>query len=394
MILFEFEGKKILSDAGIKVPVSQLITQNTSSISIKTPLVLKAQVLSGKRADAGGIVMVDANSKLGSELSNLFKKEINGELVQSILAEEKIEIKKEFYFSLFYDTDCRAPVLSVSGMGGTGIEEREVKVYQVDPLDPIKNFKQIQDETGISYELLNKLVNLFFDSDMLLLEINPLVKTSGGDFLALDAKIKLDDTASGRHKEDWNFPPRSAPGHTPTKAEIEAKKIDEGDYRGTAGSTYFDLDGDIAILASGGGASITAMDALIKTGGKPANYTEYSGNPPKEKVEKLTKIVLSKPGLHGLWIVGALANFTDIYETLSGFIEGLRFTEKELGKKIDFPIVIRRAGPNDKKAFGMLKKEAGDFDLHLFGEETSIPQSAKIIAALAKKYINKANLSS
>ena len=216
------------------------------------------------------------------------------------------------------------------------------------------------------------------------MEINPLVKTKEGLWVALDAKIKLDDTALKRH-EEWQFPPRSVPGYSPSQREIEAKKIDESDYRGTAGSAYFDLEGDIAVLASGGGASLTAMDALLKAGGKPANYTEYSGNPPKEKVTKLTKIVLSKPNLHGLWVVGAVANFTDIYETLSGFIEGFRQAQNELRTKFDFPIVIRRGGPRDKEAFEMLR-EVKDFDLHLYGEETSITESAKIMAELAEKY--------
>ena len=90
---------------------------------------------------------------------------------------------------------------------------------------------------------------------------------------------------------------------------------------------------------------------------KPANFTEYSGNPPKEKVAKLTKIVLDKPNIHGLWVIGTVvANFTDIYETLSGFIEGLKETEKLLGRKFDFPIVIRRGGPRVEEAYEMLRE--------------------------------------
>jgi len=198
--------------------------------------------------------------------------------------------------------------------------------------------------------------------------------------MALDAKVKIDDCALDRHK-NWSFPPRSAPGHSPTEREVEAKKIDENDYRGTAGSAYFDLPGDIAILASGGGGSLTAMDALIAAGGHPANYTEYSGNPPKEKVEKLTQIVLSRENLNGLWIVGAVANFTNIYETLSGFLEALR----KVTPKPMYPIVIRRGGPHDKEAFDMLRT-VKDFDFHLYNEETSITKSAKIMADLAQRY--------
>jgi citryl-CoA synthetase large subunit len=387
MILYEFEGKKILQDAGIEIPNFEVLEDSNQKLNLKFPVVLKAQVLSGKRADAGGIIMIETEQDLEKGLKELFSKTINKEKVQKVLVEEKANIDEEYYLSLSYDTETRGPILTVSSSGGTGIEERESKTYPVSPLNPKESLEGF-DLLGIEKEVVFNLLTPFFEADLLLLEINPLVKNKDGVWMALDAKIKTDDTAKGRHPE-WEFPPRSAPGHNPTEREIEAKKIDEGDYRGTAGSTYFDLEGDIAILASGGGASITAMDALIAAGGKAANYTEYSGNPPKEKVERLTKIVLSKPNLHGLWIVGALANFTDIYETLSGFIEGLRYSEKELGRKIDYPIVIRRAGPNDKKAFEMLKKEAKDFDLHLYGEETSITASSEVVARLALKYSEK-----
>ena len=128
------------------------------------------------------------------------------------------------------------------------------------------------------------------------------------------------------------------------------------------------------------------MDALIAAGGKPANFTEYSGNPPKEKVVKLTKIVLSKPKINGLWVVGTVAaNFTDIYETLSGLIEGLREAQTELGKKFDFPIVIRRGGPRDAEAFEMLR-QGKDFNLMLQGGAVSIAQSAKIMTDVAGTY--------
>lgn len=373
MILYEFEGKKLLASYGIKIPKSQLIDSIASLqndiLNIKSPLVLKAQVLSGKRKKAGGIIIVDRVQGLGDSLKQLFGKTINNEKVEKVLVEELVEYEgPEYYVSITYDTDTRGLVLIVSKTGGTGVEEKELQDAKSD----------------LPKQLLDNLMNLFLEQDCLLLEINPLVQDKKGEWIALDAKIKLDDCALERHK-DFQFSPRSVPGHTPTKNETLAKKIDEGDYRGTAGSTYFDLDGNIAILASGGGASLTAMDALIKYEGKPANYTEYSGNPPKEKVAKLTQIVLSKPNLHGLFVVGAVANFTDIYETLSGFLEGLRQPQAELKIKFTFPIVIRRGGPRDQEAFAMLKK-VKEFDLHLYGEETSITESAKIMASLAQKY--------
>ena len=382
MILYEFEGKKLLQEAGINIPNGQLISSSQDEISINAPLVLKAQVLSGKRAEVGGIVRVKSQeSRVKEELGKLFGKVINKERVEKVLVEELIEFEgPEYYLSIAYDTDTRGPILTISKSGGTGVEDKEVQTF---PIDPVTLLVPIGPRYVIE-EVIGKAIRLFFDQDCTLLEINPLVKGKDGEWYALDAKVKLDESAVGKH-EDWKYEPRSAPGHTPTDNEIAAKKIDEGDYRGVAGSTYFDLPGDIAVLSSGGGVSLTAMDALIKEGGSPANFTEYSGNPPKEKVVKLTKIVLNKPNIHGLWVIGTVAaNFTDIYETLSGFIEGLRELKSE-GIKLDFPIVIRRGGPRDQEAFEMLRN-IEDFNLILQSEEVSIAESAKVMAEKAKEY--------
>lgn len=383
MILYEHEGKALLKSAGIPTPKSHVVSSPDEQINLSFPVVIKAQVLSGKRADAGGILFAENTEELKSKLTSLLGQTINSEKVEKVLVEEKIDFTKPYYLSLTYDTDVRAPILSISEEGGTGIEQRQVQKFEINPLSPKQNLPEV-----LGKDILENAIKLFFDQDLLLLEINPLVQTSDGHWVALDAKIKLDDNASSRHPEWAKYPDRSSPGHTPTKREIEAKKIDEGDYRGVAGSAFFDLPGDIAVMASGGGASLVALDALIQEGGHPANYTEYGGNPPREKVAKLTQIVLDKPNLHGLWVVGALANFTNIYETLSGFIDGLKEAQKRLNTKFNFPIVIRRAGPSDTEAKKMLS-EVKDFDLHIYGEEISITRSAKVITKLAKEYKQK-----
>ncbi len=380
MILFEFEGKELLAKLGVNTPASQLVHSAKEKINLKYPVIIKAQVLSGKRKAAGGILEAENAKEAKSIISKLLRSVINKEKVETILVEEKVDFDKEYYLSVSYDTTIRSSVLSFASAGGTGIEERGAQHFKVDPILYGVNLPKKHGIPEPILQVLPAFLNAFFSQDLLLLEINPLVINKKGNVVALDAKIKIDDEALPRHK-DWNFPPRSIPGYQQTEREIAAKKIDEGDYRGTAGSTYFELDGDIAILASGGGASLTAMDALLKAGGKPANYTEYSGNPPKEKVEKLTKIVLSKPNLRGLWLVGAVANFTDIYETLSGFLEALR----KITPKPKYPIVIRRGGPRDVEAFEMLRG-VKDFDLHLYGQEISMTESAKIMAEKAKKY--------
>ncbi|OHA17179.1 MAG: hypothetical protein A3G52_01625 [Candidatus Taylorbacteria bacterium RIFCSPLOWO2_12_FULL_43_20] len=379
MTLYEFEGKELLNKYGITVPRFEILDSAEAVPSVSPPFFLKVQVLSGKRAASGGIVEVKNKKDFFSATKTIRSKKFNGETPQKIIAEEKISFTREHYLSVYYDTARRSPALLYTIDGGSGVEKRKIEKYSLRAEDG---------EMGnipLPRPLIDKLLSLFFSEDCVLLEINPLVESEKNGkkiWMALDAKIKLDSTASGRH--DWNYPPRSS-GHAPTLREIEAKKIDDGDYRGTAGSSFFDMEGDIGILASGGGASLMALDALIKKKGKPANYTEYSGNPSKEKVEKLTKIVLSKPGLSGLWVIGGVANFTDIYETLSGLVDGLKKARQELSLTIDYPIVIRRGGPRDEEAFAMLA-EVKDFDFHIYGRETSISKSAEEMVRLSNIY--------
>lgn len=380
MILYEFEGKQILSQNGISIPKSQLISSKKTEVNIKTPFFAKSQVLSGKRKDVGGIILVKNRDNIKSTINKMIGDRINKEKVENLLIEEKVDFIEEYYISISYDTDFRSLIVTYSEKGGTGIEDRGASIFKVNILNLTVIYPKNQIIKSEIKEFIKKLIVTFLKEDATLVEINPVVVTKSGEIFALDAKIKLDDNALVRHR-DRLYKPRSIPGYTPTKNEIAAKKIDEGDYRGTAGSAYFDLDGDIAVLASGGGGSLTAMDALLQLDGKPANYTEYSGNPPKEKVEKLTKIVLGKKGINGLWIVGAVANFTNIFQTLSGFLEAL----KKIEPKPKYPIVIRRGGPQDKEAFEMLKKET-DYDFHLYGQEITMTQSAEIMVKLAKKY--------
>ncbi|MEX2027868.1 MAG: ATP citrate lyase citrate-binding domain-containing protein, partial [Candidatus Curtissbacteria bacterium] len=109
-----------------------------------------------------------------------------------------------------------------------------------------------------------------------------------------------------------------------------------------------------------------------------------SGNPSREKVEKLTKIALSRSGLSGCLVAGAVANFTDIYETLSGFADGLKLTMP----KVSYPIVVRRGGPRQQEAYKMLESLAKreGFDIHLFEPETPISVAAKKMVELSQEF--------
>jgi succinyl-CoA synthetase beta subunit len=378
MNLYEFEGKHIFEKYGIAVPRgvvvrrSDDVVQRYRELGI-TDVVIKAQVLSGKRGKGGGIAFASSEDEVKKSCAEIFNKEIRGQYVAAIRIEEKVAIAEEHYLSITYDTTKKQPVLIYSEAGGMDIEDvPEEKI--------IKQYLDIRNQSIESaIQLAQKVWECFLKEDARMVEINPLVKTTAGEWISADAKIALDDDAFYRHEEWKNLEPRTMMGRASTDRENEARKIDEGEayYRGTAGK-YIEMDGDIAILFSGGGASIANMDALIKAGLKPANYTEYSGNPPREKVHALAKVVLSKPGLRGLWIAGGVANFTNISETFQGIVDAL----DEI--KPAYPIVVRRAGPFEKEGMELLREcaERNNLRIKLFGKETSMSETAEILARL------------
>jgi len=258
--------------------------------------------------------------------------------------------------------------------------------------DPSTPLRFAQDDKLIG--VVQKLWTCFKENDCRLVEINPLVKTTDGKWIAADAKVAIDDDAFYRHgskaieraKEKGKEPPtnweelepRTMLGRPPTDREIAVMKIDAGEkyYQGTAGK-YIEMDGDIALILIGGGASIANMDALNDVGLKAANYTEYSGNPPREKVYELTKLVLSKPGIRGLWIAGVVSNFTNVKETFMGTADALAEVMPS------YPIVVRRDGPfgkEGKEYFMNFAKEKG-LDITWFGKETSMTDTAEVLAS-------------
>ncbi len=313
-------------------------------------------------------------------VDGLFAAPLNGQYVVAVRIEERLAIAEEHYLAITYDTIARQPMLVVSTQGGVDIEDVPDTHITRYPLD-IRS-----DVVPSAAPFARELWNLFRAEDARVAEINPLVKTQDGRWIAADAKIALDDDAFVRHPEWASLEPRTILGRLPTDRETTAKHIDEGEayYRGTAGK-YIEMDGDIAVLFSGGGASIANMDALIANGLRPANYTEYSGNPPREKVYALTKVVLSKPNLRGLWICGGVANFTNIAETFHGITDAL----DELKPK--YPIVVRRAGPHEKEGMDLMRAcaQRNGLTMKFFGKETPMSATASTLAAMANMSIVK-----
>ena len=386
MNLYEFEGKELFVKHGLATPRGAVVRPGDDAgkkyeeLAIKE-VVVKAQILSGKRGKNNGIKFCSTAGEVITACAELFANEIKGLQVVSVLIEEKLQIAEEHYCSIVYDTSSKQPTLIYSAQGGMDIEDvAEEKIMRI-PLD-IRSDKL--PDAQADWDFAQKLYTVFKTEDARVVEINPLVKTVAGNWVAADAKIALDDDAFYRHKEWETLEPRTMLGRSPTEREILVKKIDEGEnyYRGTAGK-YIEMDGDIGLILNGGGASIANMDALLAVGLKPANYTEYSGNPPREKVYALAKIVLSKPGLKGLWMCGVVANFTNMKDTFMGIVDAL----DEI--KPTYPIVVRRDGPESAEAMELMREcgERNNLNMKLFTKEMPMGETAQILADMIKEKV-------
>ncbi len=408
MRLYEFEGKQLLKKQGIPIPRGLYINMSEVGAVGADPqlerifedlggdtVVVKAQVLAGKRGKAGGIQFAHSPEELQELVEAMIGSELLGEEVTGVLIEQKANIAHEYYISVTYDTVHRQPVFALSSEGGIDVEEiihkdpEKIALRRFSPVIGLlpwvardaaaslgfqgREMRQIADIAVRMWEAMRSY-------DARLIEINPLVRTREGDLLALDAAILLDSDARIRHP-DLHLPPRRAIGRPLTERELAAQAIDEGDYRGVAGK-YIELEGDIGMLTSGGGGSITLMDAVYFYGGLPANYTEYGGNPPAEKVYRLTKVVATKPGLNGLLIAGGISNNTRVDITFEGIARAL----EEIHPR--YPIVVRRAGPGEEKGLQIMRDLALrlglDMDIH--GAELPMTDAARIIVEKAAAY--------
>jgi succinyl-CoA synthetase beta subunit len=357
MHFYEYQGKELLDAYRIPTPRRFLVREGESVIPFAGPYVIKAQVLFGNRKDAGGILFASTAHAAKKHIHMLLGRNLLGERITSALVEEKIQTSDEYYVSFSYDTVSRGPVFILSAHGGSDL--KETTTFPIDLARKESSyaafFQKALLKNGFSTSdiipltaFISRLWELFLSEHALLAEINPILRTASNQFVAGDAKIILDD------------------------AKVKPKE-----------RRFYDLKGDIAILASGGGASLLNIDTLISFGGRPANYTEYSGNPPADTVRDLTMRVLAQKNLKGCWVIGGTANFTDIYETMRGFLDGLHRSKPQP----KFPIVIRRDGPRFNEAATMLRAAAqkGNYNMHIFGSETSMAESARIMVDLAYK---------
>jgi len=362
------------------------------------PSIEKAQVLRGKRSKAGGILTSFDAESAKKAVQTLLSIQIGGEPVRKVLVEERLDIERECYLAVTYQGN--QIYMIASSEGGVDIEEiRQSHPEKIVPM-PIRithgldrqSVESLLQRAGFGAdtpsvaEIALKLYDVFVKFDALLVEINPLIKAGNGEWFAADCKIELDDEAAYRLPK-MDIPPRLGSGKEPTRLEVLARENDLIDSRGAAGRMFYEIEGgNIIVLAAGGGTSMEALDDLYSMGGKPAIFTEYSGNPTGEKVKGLTKIALTYPGdIDAIWVVGGRANFTDVYESLiNGILAGIKETE---GFDRTIPIIVRRAGPRDEEAFEVLRRARDEgYNIFIRGMATSIADSARMVIYQANKH--------
>src|SRR3989344_4478949 len=394
MKLYEFEAKQLVAKYKMPVPPFEVVKTASDAKALNGVTFVKAQVLTNKRAKNGAIARCENDSEVKAAAASILGKEFLGERVESVLLEKGVKTDSEHYLSITFDTSARKPVILLSRLGGVNIEEiaaerpEAIARMHVDSTRDFQHWEAKERAIRARFRgedlakitgFIEKAWKLFKAEHARLVELNPVAKDVDGDYYAVGALVDLDDSALYYHKSRDYSPRAPAIGRQFSERELEVKRVKESDSSLTI--NYFELDGDIGVLAAGGGGSLTAMDALTSYGGKPANYAEYSGNPSREKVQALTRAILSRQGLNGLWIVGAIASFTRLDTTLGGIADVL------LELKPEYPIVVRRSGPKEREGLEIMKALAvKGLDIEVNGSEVTMASTAKTMAEKEKAY--------
>jgi succinyl-CoA synthetase beta subunit len=361
--IHEYQAKEIFKMYGIPTPRG--IVANTPEEAVENAKklggniwVVKAQIHAGGRGLGGGVKLaksLEEVKKFSSEILGMMlvthQTGPEGKLVQKVYIEEGADIKDEFYLGIVLDRAKEMPVIMASVEGGMEIEkvaqESPEKIIKI-AVDPTIGFQSFhgrelvfklgildKDEQKKFINFAKLLFDVYMDKDGEMIEINPLIKTGGGDFIALDAKMGFDDSAIGRHHELEEM--RDLSEEDPD--EREASKH---------GLSYISLDGEIGCMVNGAGLAMGTMDTINYMGGSPANFLDVGGKANAITVAKGFEIILKNPNVKAIFvnIFGGIVRCDRIAE---GILEAT--------KKVDVhvPVIVRLDGTNAEEAAEILK---------------------------------------
>src|SRR3984893_12091160 len=373
--LHEYQGKAILAANGFTIPRGRAVWNADEAVAVAKDLtadkkgagvVIKIQAWTTGRAGIGGVAFAKKPADVRGHAARMLAMKVGQFPVEAVLVEEKIDIEREFFLSFAIDDGARAPVIIFAGGGGSGIEERAASNRRIacdvnrGPLDSAVN------EAGASYglspshaaqltESIQKLFAAARSVEARSLEINPLVLTKDGQFVAADCRITIDDYAVARHPELKIEIAREF-DHPPTALERVAYAVEQNDHRGTfyfaqlATAAAKDSKGLVGFHGAGGGGSMMSMDAIVNAGFTIANFTDTSGNPSASKVYRASRIILAQPGLVGYFGSGSGVASQEQYWSAYGLAKA--FWELDL----DIPAVIRLGGNTEDRAVDILQR--------------------------------------
>jgi len=369
--LYEYQSKRLLKEAGIRVPEGDVAftPEEVREIAFRMgkPVVLKMQVWLTGRAKLGGVKFAKNAQEAENAAREMFGMKVKNYVIDKILVEEKLKIKSECFAGLVIDDSRKSPLLIFSSIGGTGIEEiaRDYpdQIFQI-PIDIIKGLKDYEArniirKVGLSGKLLTqlsdfltKLYKVACKYDARSVEVNPLVITKDDLVYAADCHLTIDDYAVFRHPE-LDIEIAREFDRPPTQLEKIAYHVEEKDHRGTF--YFFQMAGEIpeeekyiGFHGAGGGGSMMSMDAVLDKGFKLANYCDTSGNPSASKVYRAAKIILSQPNIKGYFASGSGVASQEQFHSARGMVKA--FHEENL----EIPAVIRLGGNYEEKAIKIL----------------------------------------
>ena len=379
--LLEYQGKQLFARHGVPVPDGRVADTVEAAVEaaeeIGYPCVIKAQVQIGGRGKAGGIKVAENRAEAEEHAGAILGMDIRGPhgegpfTVHQVWVEAASAIDAEYYASIILDRSAKKLLAMLSTMGGMNVEE----IAEKDPdalvrrhVEPSEGFGDAQatalaSDAGVADDareqtaaMLTKLYGAFNESDATLIEVNPLVVTKGGDVVALDSKVTIDDNALGRQ---------------PAIAELRNLSAEDPQEKMAKerGVTYVKLDGDIGILGNGAGLCMSTLDVVAQAGGDPANFLDAGGGSKAEAIVDALTVITSDEKVRAI-LFNIFGGITRCDEIAKGIIEA----SGQIDLKV--PFVVRLDGTNSEEGLGLLA-DADLPDLHL--EKTMLGAAEKVV---------------
>ena len=388
MKIHEYQGKEILRQFGVPTPRGMACFSVDEAVAAAQQLggavwVVKAQIHAGGRGKGGGVKVARTLDEVRSAAQQILGMHLvthqtgkDGQVVRRLLIEEGAQIVKEFYLGMVIDRSQQRVALLASSEGGMEIEQvaahspEKIHTVRIDPIAGLSAADAARAALNIgipdaaiagAVTVLQGLYCAFVEKDAMLAEINPLVLTSDGLMLALDAKFNFDSNALYRHPEIVAL--RDLDEEDP--AEIEASKFE---------LSYISLDGDIGCLVNGAGLAMATMDIIKLYGGNPANFLDVGGGASKEKVTEAFKLMLHNPNLKAI-----LVNIFGGIMKCDVIAEGVVAAAREVHLKV--PLVVRLEGTN----VVLGKKILAESGLPIISGNDMADAAQKVVAAAKRK---------